>query len=96
MNFVRASLAALAIAVASFAGAGTASAKPLPVKPLFHLCKPHYETHTTYLGVRHFGYRFYRVYRIEVDYVNAFCKKHVVRVYYRYVPLWFLHKKGVA
>ncbi len=94
MNFFRASLAALAIAVAGAAGAGSASAKTL--QPIIHFCKPHYETHTQYIGIRHIGYRFYRVYRVVVDYVDIRCHKHIVRVYYRYVPLWFFHKKGVA
>ncbi len=97
MNSLRASLAALAIAVVGLAG-GAASAKPLnvplvPNKLILKLCKPHYETHTQYLGIVKIGFKYYRKYRITVVYVNAFCKKHIVRVHYRYVPLpWFFRK----
>ncbi len=94
MNYFRASLAAIAIAFAGLAGAGSASAKPILVKPIIHLCKPHFEKHVQYLGIRHIGYRFYRVYRIEVDYVNILCQKRVVRVYYRYLPVFYLNKKN--
>ena len=95
MNTLLASLAALAIAFVGMAGAGSASAKPIQAKPLIHLCKPHYETHTQYLGIRHIGYRFYRVYRIETDFVNVLCRKHTVRVNYRYVPVpFYFQKKG--
>jgi hypothetical protein len=97
MKSLRLSLAAVAMAVVGISAVG-ASAKPVyplvPNKLILKLCKPHYETHSQYLGVRHIGYRYYRVYRITVVYVNAFCKKHIVRVHYRYVPLPFFFKKA--
>ena len=51
-----------------------------PVKPIFHLCKPHYETNTQYLGIRKIGFHYYRVFRITTVYVNVFCRKSVVSV----------------
>lgn len=98
MKSLRASLAALAIAVVGLS-AGAASAKPaniplVPNKLIVKLCKPHYESHAQYLGIKKIGFKFYRVYRVTVVYVNVLCKKRIVRVYYRYVPLpWFFHKK---
>jgi hypothetical protein len=98
MKSLRASLAALAIAVVGLS-AGAASAKPVniplgPNKLILKLCKPHYESHSQYLGIKKIGFKFYRVYRVTVVHVNALCKKTLVRVHYRYVPLpWFFHKK---
>lgn len=98
MKSLRASLAALAIAVVGLSAVGAAEAKPsIPLGPnklILKLCKPHYESHSQYLGIKKIGFKYYRVYRITVVYVNAFCKKHIVRVHYKYVPLpWFFHKK---
>jgi hypothetical protein len=97
MNSLRASLAAVAIAVVGLS-AGTASAKrsiPLgPNKLVLKLCKPHYETHSQYLGIKKIGFRYYRVYRITVVHVHLNCTKHIVRVHYRYVPLPFFFKKA--
>ncbi len=100
MNSLRASLAALAIAVVGLAG-GAASAKPalplIPKPPIVKLCKPHFETHTQYLGIKKIGFKYYRVYRITVVYVNLLCKKRVVRVHYKYVPLpWFFRQAPKA
>ena len=94
MKSLRLSIAAVAIALAGFAGS-SASAKPVnvplgPNKLVLKLCKPHLESHTQYLGIKKIGFRYYRVYRVTVVHVHANCFKHVVRVYYRYVPLpWF-------
>src|SRR5262245_11576357 len=97
MNSLRASLAALAIAVVGLS-AGPASAKPSiqlgPNKLILKLCKPHFESHTQYLGIKKIGFRYYRVYRVTVVHVNANCTKHIVRVYYRYVPLPLFFKKA--
>lgn len=97
MNSLRASLAAIAIAVVGLS-AGAAAAKPgLPLGPnklILKLCKPHFESHSRYLGIRKIGFRYYRVYRITVVHVHANCFKHVVRVHYRYVPLPFFFKKS--
>jgi len=100
MNSLRASLAALAIAVVGLS-AGAAAAKPsIPLGPnklILKLCKPHYESHSQYLGIKKIGFKYYRVYRVTVVYVNALCRKHIVRVYYRYVPLpWFFKKAAPA
>jgi hypothetical protein len=97
MISLRASLAAVAIAVVGLS-AGAASAKPsIPLGPnklILKLCKPHLETHSQYLGIKKIGFRYYRVYRVTVVHVHANCFKHVVRVYYRYVPLPFFFKKA--
>lgn len=97
MNSLRASLAAVAIAVVGLS-AGAAAAKPsIPLGPnklILKLCKPHYETHSQYVGIRKIGFRFYRVYRITTVYVHVNCAKRIVRVHYRYVPLPFFFKKA--
>jgi hypothetical protein len=96
MKSLRLSLAALAMAVVGFSAAG-ASAGPinvLPNKLILKLCKPHYETHSQYLGIRHIGYRYYRVFRVVVTYTDIRCHKHIVRVHYRYIPLPFFFKKA--
>jgi hypothetical protein len=98
MNALRASLAAVTIAIAGLA-AGTASAKPVnlplgPNKLVLKLCKPHLESHSRYLGIRKIGFRYYRVYRVTVVHVHANCTRHIVRVHYRYVPLPFFFKKA--
>ena len=100
MKSLRASLAALAIAVVGLS-AGAAAAKPsIPLGPnklILKLCKPHYESHSQYLGIKKIGFKYYRVYRVTVVYVNALCRKHIVRVHYRYVPLpWFFKKAAPA
>ncbi len=99
LSAVRASLAAAAIAVIGLAGAASADAKPAPVGPtklILKLCKPHFESKTQYLGIKKIGFKYYRVYRITVFYVNKFCKKTLVRVHYRYVPLPWFFKKAPA
>ena len=98
---LRASIAAAAIALAGLAGAGTAAAKPilphLPVKPILHLCKPHYETNSQYLGIRKIGFHYYRVYKVTTVYVNVFCHKTVVRVRIVYRPLpWHFRSAPTA
>lgn len=100
MKSLRASLAALAIAVVGLS-AGAAAAKPsIPLGPnklILKLCKPHYESHSQYLGIKKIGFRYYRVYRVTVVRVDALCHKHLVRVHYRYVPLpWFFKKAAPA
>ena len=95
MKALRASLAAVVIALAGLAGAGTAAAKPiLPVKPFLHLCHPHYETNSQYLGIRKIGFHFYRVYKVTTVYVNVFCHKTVVRVRIVYRPLPWFHRSA--
>lgn len=98
MKSLRLSLAALALAVIGISAAG-ASASPVniplgPNKLILKLCKPHYETHTQYLGIRKIGFRFYRVYRVVVTYTDLRCRKHIVRVHYRYVPLPLFFRKA--
>jgi hypothetical protein len=97
MNSLRASLAAIAIAVVGLS-AGAAAAKPsIPLGPnklILKLCKPGLQSHSQYLGIKKIGFRYYRVYRVTVVHVHANCFKHVVRVYYRYVPLPFFFKKA--
>ena len=98
MKSLRLSLAALALAVIGISAAG-ASASPVnvplgPNKLILKLCKPHYETNSQYLGIRKIGFRFYRVYRVTVVYVDLKCHKHLIRVHYRYVPLPFFFKKA--
>jgi len=100
MKSLRASLAALAIAVVGLS-ADAAAAKPsIPLGPnklILKLCKPHYESNSQYLGIRKIGFRYYRVYRVTVVRVDALCHKHLVRVHYRYVPLpWFFKKAAPA
>ena len=97
MKSLRASLAAIAIAVVGLS-AGAAAAKPsIPLGPnklILKLCKPHYESNSQYLGIKKIGFRYYRVYRVTVVSVDALCRKHIVRVHYRYVPLPFFFKKA--
>jgi hypothetical protein len=96
MKSLRAYVAAAAIAIAGFAGAGTADAKPLlvgPSKLALKLCIPHFEKKVVYAGIVKIGFRYYRVYKVYTIYVNRFCFKHVVSVKTIYVPLpWFHHK----
>ena len=99
MKSLRASLAALAAATAvAVVGLSAAAAKPsIPLGPnklILKLCKPHYESHSQYLGIKKIGFRYYRVYRVTVVSVDALCHKHLVRVHYRYVPLPFFFKKA--
>ena len=96
MKSLRLSLAALAMAVAGISASG-ASAAPINVGPnklILKLCKPHFESHSQYLGIRKIGFRFYRVYRVVVTYTDIRCHKRIVRVHYRYVPLPFFFKKA--
>jgi hypothetical protein len=92
MKSLRASLAAAAIALIGIAGAGTASAKPLipigPNKLVLKLCYPHYETKVQFVGIRKIGHRFFRVYRVMTIWVDRLCRRHVVSVRYRLVPLF--------
>jgi hypothetical protein len=93
MKSFRASLAAAAIALVGLAGAGTAAAKPLvpigPAKIAIKLCIPHFETKVQYVGIKKIGFFYYRLYRVTVIYVDKFCHKRVVRVYYRLVRIPF-------
>jgi hypothetical protein len=97
MKSFRATLAAAAIALVGLAGAGTAAAKPAiplgPNKLVLKLCHPHYETKVQFVGYRKIGHRWYRLYKITKIYVDKLCRKHVVSVRFRLVPVyWYPHR----
>jgi hypothetical protein len=88
MKILRTALAVAAVAAAGIAAA-SASATPinpgvvpglkLPIRPILPLCVPHIETKVQHLGPiwrTHFD-------RVTVIYVNRFCQKRVIRVYYK-------------
>lgn len=90
MKSLRAYLAAAAIALVGIAGAGTASAKPAvvgPAKLFLKLCHPHVETKVQFVGIKKIGYKYYKVYKITKIYVNRLCRKKVISIGYKYVPL---------
>ncbi len=82
MKTLRNVLAVAAVAVAGIAS--TASAAPFNPnlnvnKIAFRFCVPHVETKVTHLG------SIFRTHldRVTVIYVNRYCQKRVIRVYYK-------------
>lgn len=73
------------VAVASL-GAGTASARPLPINPGVAQCTPSEVKGKRFYGIRKIGARYYRVYQFYTIYTDRFCHRRMRATYLR-LPL---------